>query len=73
MAATVTPNPNNLVQPIASKGLTLSPLANLIVYLISLKARSTMFVPVLAISAGNDTKFPKGNLRVPLTKSETKS
>jgi len=41
------------------------------VSLISLKARLTILVPVLAISAGKDTKFPKGNFLVPLTKSDT--
>ena len=53
------------------KGFTTVPSANVIVSLISLSPRLTMLAPVLAISAGKDTKFPIGHLRRPLTKSDT--
>jgi len=51
-----------------SKGLTVfitlpAPSVIEIVSLISLSPLLTMFVPVLIISAGNDTKLPTGNLR----------
>ena len=47
------------------------PSGKVMVSLISLNARLTIFVPVLAISAGNDTKLPIGNFLKPFTKSDT--
>ena len=70
-AATVAPNPNNLVYPMVSKGFTTVPSARVIVSFISLRPRLTIFVPVLTISAGNDTKFPIGSFLNDLTKSDT--
>ena len=52
-------------------GLTTVPSAEVIVSFISLNARLTIFVPVLAISAGNDTKLPIGSFLKPFTKSDT--
>ena len=54
-----------------SKGLITVPSASSIVSFISLKPRLTIFVPVLTISAGNDTKFPIGSFLNDLTKSDT--
>ena len=54
-----------------SKGFTTVPSASVTVSFISLNALLTMFVPVLAISAGNDTKLPIGNFLNDFTKSDT--
>ena len=70
-AKVVAPIPNNLVYPIAWKGFTIVPSASSIVSFISLRPRLTILVPVLAISAGNDTKLPIGNFLKPFTKSDT--
>ena len=47
------------------------PSAKVIVSFISLRPRLIILVPVLAISAGNDTKFPIGSFLNDLTKSDT--
>jgi len=52
------------VYPIPLKGVITVPSGKVIVSLISLNARLTMLTPVLAISAGKDTKLPKGNFLV---------
>ena len=57
--------------PIAWKGFTVLPSGKIISSFISFSARLTIFVPVLAISAGNDTKLPTGNFLKPFTKSDT--
>ena len=67
----VAPNPNNLVYPIVSKGFTTVPSARVIVSFISLRPRLTIFVPVLNISAGKDTKLPIGNFLNSLIKLPT--
>ena len=46
------------------------PSAKIIVSFISLRPRLTIFVPVLAISAGNDTKLPIGNFLNDLLQSQ---
>ena len=61
MIATPVPNPNNLLAPIllnAGSFTYFTPCC-------------TMFIDVLIISAGNDTKLPSGDLRKPLIKSDT--
>ena len=54
-----------------SKGFTTVPSAKVIVSFISLRPRLTILVPVLAISAGKDTKLPIGNFLNAFTKSDT--
>ena len=71
MAATVVVKPINLVYPMPSNGLTTVPSAKVILSFISLNALLTILVPVLAISAGNDTKLPIGSFLKPFTKSDT--
>jgi len=70
-AATVVVKPNNLVYPIPCIGFTTVPSAKVTVSFISLSARLTILVPVLAISAGKDTKLPIGNFLKPCTNSDT--
>ena len=57
--------------PIVSKGFIVVPSASVISSFISLRPRLTIFVPVLTISAGNDTKFPIGSFLNDFTKSDT--
>jgi hypothetical protein len=62
--------PPNLCNPLDLNGLTTLPFI-LAVKNISSKAVSTIFVPVLKISAGKATKFPTGNFLNPFTNSDT--
>ena len=70
-AATVAPKPNNLVCPIPANGFITVPSGVTNSSFISLRPRLTIFVPVLTISAGKDTKLPIGNFLNDLTKSDT--